>query len=121
MRTNSEFVRRILLILVALALLGGTPSQAGEVTLQNDSSPAAGGGTSLPQLVSGEQVGVWLTTASAGDIVAVQVDWRSTVGGAPSSIETAIHIYAASSRRRFDSRSRGRQACGSLQVMEESS
>lgn len=79
----------VLLLSFSSAVLGA------EVVTQNDSAPAAGGGVSLPAFVPGENAAVWLTAAKAGDIVAVQVDWRSMFGGAPSSIETAIYVFRA--------------------------
>jgi len=70
-------------------------AEAAEVTVQNDSIPGGGAGTSLPNFITGEKIAVWLTAPVNGDVVAVQIDWRSAFGGAPGNIETAITVHAA--------------------------
>jgi len=68
--------------------------RAAEITVQNDSVPGGGAGTPVATFLAGERVSAWLTTPVAGDLVAVQIDWRSQFGGAPSSIEMAITVHA---------------------------
>ena len=66
---------------------------ANEVTLQNDSLDNGSSGTIQAGFVPGEKAASWLTTPCDGNIVAVQVFWRSLLGDAPLTVEDSIDIY----------------------------
>ncbi len=66
---------------------------ANEVTIQNDSLSNGDSGTIQAGFVAGEKAASWLTTPCDGNIVAVQVFWRSLLGNAPLAIEDSIDIY----------------------------
>jgi uncharacterized repeat protein (TIGR01451 family) len=70
-----------------------TLATANEVTLQNDSLTDNSTGTIQAGFVAGEKAAAWLTTPCNGNIVAVQIFWRSLFGTAPQSIEDSIDIY----------------------------
>jgi uncharacterized repeat protein (TIGR01451 family) len=70
---------------------------ANEVTIQNDSLTDGSSGTIQAGFVAGEKAASWLTTPCEGNIVAVQVFWRSLSGGAPVTIEDSIDIYRSGS------------------------
>jgi len=80
---------------VCTIALCATTAIAAEISVQNDSIPAAGSGTPLAAFLPNEQAAAWLTTPVTGDIVGVQVLWASQIGGAPASLELAVHVYAA--------------------------
>ncbi len=80
---------------VCVIALCTTTAIAAEITIQNDSIPAAGSGTPLVAFLANEQAAAWLTTPVSGDIVGVQILWASQIGGAPASQELAIHVYDA--------------------------
>ena len=80
----------VLLLTVLLAIL---PTVAAEMTIQNDTLAAGGTGNIQAGFVAGESAAAWLTSPCAGDIVAVQVFWRSVIGTAPQSIEDSITIF----------------------------
>ncbi len=82
------------LVLACVFLLITTVSTAGEVTLKNDSATDGSLTTPCHCLLAGERVAVWLTADCGGDIVAVQVYWRSMFGGAPDSQELSITLQA---------------------------
>ncbi|MGB0716688.1 MAG: hypothetical protein ACPGXK_12465 [Phycisphaerae bacterium] len=67
---------------------------AQEVTVQNDSLAKGQTGNVQAGFVAGESAAVWLTSPCDGNIVAVQVFWRSLVGTAPQSIEDSISLLA---------------------------
>jgi len=80
----------------ALCALLGLTALAGygdEVTLQNDSLTAGDNATICPCFVAGEEAAVWLTSPCDGSIVAIQIFWRSLVGGAQVSLEDSIIVY----------------------------
>ena len=68
-------------------------ASANEVTVQNDSLDDGGSGTIQAGFAPGEKAASWLTTPCDGNIVAVQVFWRSLFGNAPLSIEDSVDIY----------------------------
>jgi hypothetical protein len=82
------------LVLLLPVLVAGL-AQAAEVVVQNDS--LSGGDTGAIQVGfdPGESAAAWLSSPCDGDIVAVQVMWRSFFGGEPQSLEDSISIYAA--------------------------
>jgi len=81
--------------IAASLFLSALSAPAAEITIQNDSIPGGGAGTPLPAFITGEKIAVWLTAPVKGDLVAVQIDWRSTFGGSPGNIETAITVHTA--------------------------
>lgn len=76
----------------AIAITTATAA-ANEITVQNDSLTDNSSGTIEAGFVPGEKAAAWLTSPCAGDIVAVQVFWRSLFGTAPQSLEDSIDIY----------------------------
>lgn len=76
---------------LALALAGN--AGANEVTIKNDSLTDFGGAAIIWGFVSGEMAGSWLTSPCDGNLVAVQIFWRSPSGTSADVIGSAIHIY----------------------------
>ncbi|MFK7758897.1 MAG: GC-type dockerin domain-anchored protein [Phycisphaerales bacterium] len=70
---------------------------AQEVTLQNDSLGGGDNATICPCFVAGEEAAVWLTSPCDGNIVAIQVFWRSFLGGSPVSLEDSLIVYEGGS------------------------
>lgn len=83
----------------ALAIVGlgtlGFSAQADEITVQNDSLSDGGTAAICPCFVSSEEAAVWLTSPCDGNIVAIQIFWRSLLGGAQVSLEDSIIVYEA--------------------------
>ncbi|MDF1809505.1 MAG: GC-type dockerin domain-anchored protein [Phycisphaerales bacterium] len=79
----------------ALVMLGAlcTSANADEVTLQNDDLDNGGTIAICPCFAAGEEAAVWLTSPCDGNIVAIQIFWRSFLGGAPQSLEESIIVY----------------------------
>ncbi len=74
------------------------PPQAisAEIVVRNDSLGDGATGAIQSGFVAGESAAVWLTSPCDGNIVAIQVFWRSVLGGEPQSIEDSISIFAPS-------------------------
>jgi hypothetical protein len=70
-------------------------SHAAEVTVKNDSVVNGASATICPCFVTGEEAAVWLTSPCDGDIVAIQIFWRSFLGGSADVVEQAINVYEA--------------------------
>lgn len=68
-------------------------ASANEVMVQNDSLGDGGQGTIEAGFVANESAAAWLTTPCDGNIVAVDVFWRSLLGNAPAELEDSIDIY----------------------------
>lgn len=83
-------------LLIGLLASGASPAIATEIILKNDSMTNAASVTSCPCFIPGDIPAAWLTTPVAGKIVAVQVFWKSSLGGDPDHQETAIRIYDGS-------------------------
>lgn len=68
------------------------PLEAAEVVVKNDS--VINGSTAAIQagFDANESAAVWLTSPCSGNIVAVQIFWRSLTGGTPPSLEDYITI-----------------------------
>lgn len=81
----------------ACCFVGSQLSLAEEVIVKNDSLTAGGTGAVQTGFVAGETAAVWLTSPCDGNIVAIQVFWRSVLGGEPQSVEDNISIFAPSS------------------------
>lgn len=84
-------MRVALLLAVALP----TAARSTELTLTNDSETSGASATPCQCFIPGERAAAWLTAPAAGDIVAVQVLWKSPSGGAPTSQEMSITVYDA--------------------------
>lgn len=69
--------------------------QATEVVVKNDSVVNFSNVTLQLGFDPGESAAAWLTSPCAGNIVAVQVFWKSASGGAPPSLETSIDVFQA--------------------------
>ena len=94
-RARRRFIPTPALILV-MAMHGGLPSaQAAETTVKNDSATDGSLTTVCPCFVPGEQTAAWLTSPCDGNIVGIQVFWKSTFGGAPDSTELSLGLFGA--------------------------
>lgn len=69
------------------------PVLGAEQVVQNDSIVDGSTAIICPCFALNESAAVWLTSPCDGNIVAVQVFWRSLLGGAPISIEDSITIF----------------------------
>ncbi len=83
--------------LSALVLLLALPWAAGavEMTLQNDSVTDFSQVAVQVGFASNEQAAVWLTSPCDGDLVAVQIFWRSLGGGTGGTVHDSIRIHEA--------------------------
>jgi hypothetical protein len=84
-----------LTIAAAFATTTASTARANEITLQNDSITDGSLVGLCPCFVAGEEAASWFTSPCDGDIVAIQIFWGSTTGGALPRIEEAIVIYSA--------------------------
>jgi len=80
-----------LLISTALA----SSAVADEVILQNDSFSDGDTVAICPCFAAGEEAAVWLTSPCDGNIVGIQIFWRSLTGSAQVSLEDSIIVYEA--------------------------
>ena len=80
-------------IVMALAMCLTGAAGAAEITLQNDSLVDFGQAAIVWGFVGGEKAASWLTSPCDGDLVALQVFWRSPSGIAPFSIQESIDVY----------------------------
>lgn len=69
-------------------------SLADEVTVQNDTLQNGTTAAICPCFAGGEEAAVWLTSPCDGNIVAIQIFWRSLLGGQNPSLEDEIIIYS---------------------------
>lgn len=84
-------MRRTLWLGFVLALAGH--AGGAEVTLKNDSLTNFGNGAIVWGFLADEMAGSWLTSPCDGNLVAVQVFWRSPSGTEAATIGNAINIY----------------------------
>lgn len=75
---------------------GSFGASAQEVVLQNDSFADGSGFLVCPCFAANEEAAVWLTSPCDGDIVGIQIFWRSLLGDTQPSIEDSIKIYEGS-------------------------
>ncbi|NQX96073.1 MAG: hypothetical protein HRT64_14360, partial [Erythrobacter sp.] len=68
---------------------------ADEVVVQNDSLMNGSTAAICPCFTGGEEAAVWLTSPCDGNIVGLQIFWRSLLGGAEVSLEDSIIVYEA--------------------------
>ncbi|RME39499.1 MAG: hypothetical protein D6788_05270 [Planctomycetota bacterium] len=88
----------VVFIVTIGASMGAAPSvSAAEVVVQNDSMTDASSVTPCVCFVPGDIPAAWLTAPTDGNIVAVQVFWKSQVGGGADLQEAAIRLYDGSS------------------------
>jgi uncharacterized repeat protein (TIGR01451 family) len=66
---------------------------ANEVTVKNDSLSDFGKAVIVQGFIAGEMAGSWLTSPCDGNLVAVQIFWRSASGTEPFVIGNSINIY----------------------------
>lgn len=78
-----------LFVSAAMSTLAG----ADEVTVQNDSLVNGGTVAICPCFAAGEEAAVWLTSPCDGNIVGIQIFWKSLLGGAQISLEDSIIVY----------------------------
>ncbi len=79
---------------LALALVSGTALHAGdEIVVQNDTLTNGSTAAICPCFTGGEEAAVWLTSPCDGNIVGIQIFWRSLLGGQEISLEDSIIIY----------------------------
>ena len=65
---------------LALACMLSSGVGAAEVTIKNDSLTDFGGAAIIWGFAAGEMAGSWLTSPCDGNLVAVQIFWRSPTG-----------------------------------------
>lgn len=80
---------------VAGLVLASTSAGAVEQTVKNDSLVDFSAGVIQAGFVEGEKAASWLTSPCNGNVVAVQVFWRSLFGTAPFVIGDSIDILRA--------------------------
>ena len=68
---------------------------ANEVTVQNDSLGNGGQGTIEAGFVAGESAAAWLTSPCGGNVVAVDIFWRSLFGTSPIVVEDSVDVLRA--------------------------
>ena len=79
-------------LLLALGALS-TSAIADEIVVQNDSLVGGNTAAICPCFTPGEEAAVWLTSPCDGDIVGIQIFWKSIGGGATVSLEDSIIVY----------------------------
>ncbi|MBZ0221929.1 MAG: DUF11 domain-containing protein [Dokdonella sp.] len=84
-------MRRAFWFGLACALSGSVG--AAEVTIKNDSLTDFGNAAIVYSFNAGEMAASWLTSPCDGNLVAVQIFWRSPAGTSAATIANAIHIY----------------------------
>ena len=89
-------LNRVLSACVVAGLCVGVAA-ADEVVVQNDSLMGGDNATICPCFVAGEEAAVWLTSPCDGNIVGIQIFWRSLLGGAQVSLEDSIIVYSGGS------------------------
>ena len=87
--------RRAIALLSAAIFAGSAASltSADEITVLNDSLVNGGTVAICPCFGAGEEAAVWLTSPCDGNIVAIQIFWKSLLGGATQSLEDEIIVY----------------------------
>ena len=87
----------IKLVLAILLVLSHRAAVGQEVVVKNDSVTDFSEAIILPGFASGEKAAAWLTTPCQGQILRVQIFWRSLLGGAADSLQESIEIFEAGS------------------------
>lgn len=78
---------------IGIALCALTAAPAAEVVVKNDSLVDGGTVNVQAGFVANERAAAWLTSPCNGNIVAVQIFWRSVGGSTPPSLEHSITIH----------------------------
>ncbi len=78
-----------------LSAAWSSPILADEVSVQNDSLVDGGTVAICPCFAAGEEAAVWLTSPCDGNIVAIQIFWRSLSGASAQSLQDEIIVYEA--------------------------
>lgn len=68
-----------------------------EIVVQNDSLTNGDSVAICPCFAMDEEAAVWLTSPCDGNIVAIQIFWKSLLGGAQVSLEDSIIVYQGGS------------------------
>ncbi len=92
-KTERHLSGAVVLLLFALAPIQITTAQ--EITVQNDTLSDGANGNIQAGFAAGESAASWLTSPCDGNIVAVQVYWKSITGTEPQTIEDSIRIFQA--------------------------
>lgn len=79
---------------LALVLTAGLAG-ADEIVVKNDSLVDGGQANVCPCFAANEEAAVWLTSPCDGNIVGIQIFWKSFFGGAQPSVEESIRVYNA--------------------------
>ena len=97
MRSSARRQAMLGFLVAVIGTLGVATSaaQAAEVVAKNDSLSGGSQGVIQAGFDPGESAASWLTSPCDGNIVAVQVFWRSTTGTEPQSLEDSIRVFAA--------------------------
>ncbi len=82
-----------LLVVLALVFTCSGQLSAAEITVQNDSLLPGDDGNIQAGFVGSESAAVWLTAPCDGNIVAIQVFWRSLTGGTAQVLGEWIKVY----------------------------
>jgi hypothetical protein len=82
---------------MACAGSAASVATADEIVLKNDSLADGGQVNICPCFTQNEEAAVWLTSPCDGNIVGIQIFWRSFFGGAGQVIEESINVYAGGS------------------------
>lgn len=77
------------------AMLLSTAAGATEVTVKNDSLTDFGNGVIVTGFGVDEKAAVWLTSPCAGNVVALQVFWRSSTGTEAQVLQGALEVFRA--------------------------
>ena len=83
---------KCLAAMASVSYLSGV-ALADEVVVRNDSLSNGDTAAICPCFVEGEEAAVWLTSPCDGNIVAIQIFWKSLTGGAQVSLEDSIIVY----------------------------
>lgn len=84
-------------LILSLALSFAGPTMANEVTLQNDSLTDFGDAAIVWGFVADEKAASWLTSPCDGNLVAVQIFWRSPAGTGAAVIGNRIEVFRSGS------------------------
>lgn len=79
----------------AFSGLAASSAIAQETTVLNDSLVEGATVAICPCFAPNEEVAVWLTSPCDGNIVALQIFWKSQFGGAQVRLEESINVYNA--------------------------
>lgn len=88
--------KRLMCLHAPLVLAVGmlcAPAAGDEIVVQNDSLGDGGTAAICPCFAAGEEAAAWLTSPCDGNIVGIQIFWRSLTGGAAITLEDSIIVY----------------------------